>query len=136
MAPPDPNPSDESDADRGADGNESDRGGESERDSEAAETTADRAAPIEPWWTTPGIAARWDETRDTGPPKVILAKVVREGSIPALGGCLAAVAVGGSCAAYGVDTTTTASLSVGALASTFVFLYKTAGFRDSTLRGR
>lgn len=86
------------------------------------------------WWTQAGIKDRWDEDRGTGPPRVILAKAIREGIIPLL---IATISAGFVCfVGYSMEISTveTFTIILSIFGGAFLFFYRIAGFQDSVLR--
>lgn len=87
------------------------------------------------WWTAEGIATRWDHEQNTGPPRVIVAKFIREGAFPLLAGSIAGGIVFVFATWLGVLSANVFSVVVGAVGGVFLLFYLEAGFKDSTLRG-
>lgn len=87
-----------------------------------------------PWWSRKGIKERWDEERNTGPPKVILAKIVREGGFPSIIALIPTGILYWYTQTNGSLSLETIPIILSVFGGVFAFFYFRAGFRDSAIR--
>lgn len=87
------------------------------------------------WWTREGIQSRWDYEKNTGPPKIIIAKVVREACVPLLIAIIASGVMVWICLWLNIRRYQAITLVFAVFSGVFYFFYTEARFKDSALRG-